>query len=126
MDEAARDHEFLLHAARELRRQRFPLIGELEFIEQCVEAGAVVSGLIQARNELQVLLDREIVEQPRLIGHEREAALRGDRIEPQIDAANPDLAIGGRMHTCQRAKGGGLARAIRTNEPKDVTLFDVE
>src|SRR5207245_10128893 len=102
------------------------LVEELEFVEWRVELLSIVGGLIQARDKLQMLFDGEVVEQPRLIRHERETALGPDRVEPQVDSADADLTVRRRVHAGQRPKGRRLAGAVRADQAEDLALVDAE
>ena len=51
-----------------------------------------VRHLIEAAHEAQVLLDREVVEQVRLVRDEREQRLGGHGVVPQVMPADPDPA----------------------------------
>ena len=52
---------------------------QLELGEQRRDPRVDVGDAVQPRDEPQMLLDREILEQVRLVGNERERALRFDR-----------------------------------------------
>src|SRR6187402_1714783 len=67
MQQAARDRELLLHAARQLGGQTLEAIGDLELLEQRQRDRFVIGDRIEARDEVQVLPDREVVEETRLV-----------------------------------------------------------
>src|SRR4051794_35399222 len=115
VNKSARNHELLFHAARQLARQRLAFIRQLEFVEQRIDFFANADDLIQPRYELQVLLDGEVVEEPRLIRHEREMPFGVDRVAAEVEPADADDAVRGRMNARQGAERGGLAGAVRTN-----------
>ena len=73
-----------------------------------------------------MLFDGEVVEEPRLVGHEGEMPLRVDRIAAKVEAADADDAVGRRMNAGQRAQRGGLAGAVRTDQSENLAAFDGE
>jgi hypothetical protein len=86
VEEAARDRELLLHAARELAGQHVLLVRELEFLEQRLAALDRALDLVEARGERQVLGHGQVVEQVGFVGQPREATLRLDRVGAEIVA----------------------------------------
>ena len=94
--------------------------------EQRVHLLAHAGDLIQPRHELQVLFDGEVVEEPRLVGHEGEMPFGVDGIVAKVESADADDAVGRRMDAGQRAQRGRLARAVRTDQPEDLAALDGE
>ena len=119
VEEAAGDHQFLLHAARELARERLPLPVQLQLLEERREASAVVGDAVDTGGELEVLLDRQVVEEARLVGEEGEIPLRFDAVLDDVVAADQDLAVARRMDAGERAERRRLSGPVRTDEPED-------
>ena len=104
MQEAAGDHELLLHPAGELAGQLVGLVGDLELLQQGLHERLVVGDAVDAGDERQMLANRQIVEEPRLVGKERERALGRDRIGGQVDAGDADVPpLRGMMPARQRS-----------------------
>ena len=77
VQQAARDRELLPHAARQLAGQRLPLLDAAPARRAAARCARVASAhAVQAADEAQVLLHREVLEELRLVGDEREARLR--------------------------------------------------
>ena len=82
--------------------------------------------LVQARDEREVLLHGEMLEQIGLVGNEREPPLRVDRCAGQIVTGDGDAAFGGSHDAGEAAKGRRLAGAIRSHQPHDLARSNVE
>ena len=81
VQQAACDRELLPHAARQLAGQRAPLLRRAR--ARRADGGIRVFDVgdaVQARDEPQMLFDRQILEQVRLVGNERERCFGGDRV----------------------------------------------
>ena len=76
VQQSARDRELLFHAARERARQRLEFVTEFELREQWRNALLGIRDSIQPRDEPEMLLHGEIVEQMRFVRNEGELALR--------------------------------------------------
>ena len=73
------------------------------------------------RREPQVLHDGEVVEQLRLVGHEREPPLRLDGVRDDVVPADRDCAAGRALDADDAAKRGRLAGAVRADEADDLS-----
>ena len=98
------------------RRQRRPLVAELQLLEQRRGPPLEVGDAVDPGDELQVLPHREVVEQLRLVRHERQLSLRLDRLADDVVAGDGDRAGAGRLHADDAAKRRGLACAVRADE----------
>ena len=76
---------------------------------------------VDARRQAQVLLDREVLEQLRLIGHERDELLRTDRVADDVVPADLDDACAGGVDADHAAQRGRLAGAIRPDEADNLS-----
>ena len=99
---------------------------ELQLLDQRARAPIEVLDPIQPRNEPKVLLDGQVLEQVRLVRHERQPALGGDRIGDDIVAVDRDAAGGRPQNAGERPQGGRLARAVGTDESDDLAGAGLE
>src|SRR5262249_57811873 len=109
--EAARDNDLLPHAARELAGERSLPAFELQLIEERRGPAFEVLDGVKPRDEPQVFLHREVLEEMRLVRHERQPALRLDRLFPQVQTAPPNTPRG------RRQKGRGRPPPRRPPPP---------
>ena len=105
VEEAAGHDELLLHAPGQLRGQRPLLARQLQLVEEGARAGSGVRPhAVQAPGEGEVVLDRQVLEEARLVRHEREAAPRFDGLRAR---SNPAIlivpAFGGRIPARHRS-----------------------
>ena len=119
VQEAAGDGEFLLHAAGEFAGELVGFVGDFEFLEQRFGEGLVVGDAVDPRDEIQVLADREVVEEARFVGEEGEGALDlyrersaigapnrlTDALEP-VSPSHPLLQCAAYMSKLSNARGG--------------------
>src|SRR5437667_155591 len=78
--QAAGDHDFLPHSARQLARQRPLLAGELKLLNQLASHAIELLDAVEPCDESKMLFHGQILEKMRLVGHERQTALRLDRV----------------------------------------------
>ena len=71
-------------------------------------------------------VDGQVLEQLRLVGHERELPLRLDRVRHDVVPADRDRALGRPLDADHASKRGGLARAVRSDQADDLTWLHVE
>ena len=83
-------------------------------------AAVEVVHAVQARDEPQVLLDRQVLEQVRLVGHEREAPLRLERVLDDVVAVDRDAAGRRPQDAGQRPQRRRLAGAVRADQADDL------
>src|SRR5947209_1205374 len=121
MKEAAGDGKFLFHAAREFVGQSVDLVRKLELIEGVFGDSFVVLDLVNARGEVQMLLDGEVVEQARLVGEESQLAFGFDFVRSDFMAANMNGTTSGGDDPGQAAKGGRLACAVLADQAEDLS-----
>src|SRR6185295_11087182 len=99
---------------------------QLELLEQIARERLPARHVVEARGELEVLPDREPREQVRLVGDERELALRCERLAREVDAVDLDRTRVGLEDSRDAAQRRGLARAIRAHEPEDLAGAHLE
>ena len=126
VQESAGDGEFLLHAAGELAGELVGFFREFEFFEEWLGEGRVVGDAVYARDEVEVLADREVVEEPGFVGEKRELALGGDGIGGEIDTANADGAAVGGDDAGEAAERAGFAGAVGADEAEDLAGLNGE
>ena len=97
---------------------------ELELIEEKLGARGAVLHAVEPRGDEHVVPGRQVVEQARLVGDERQPAFRVQRLRRQIEARDPDVACARRDDPRHATKRGRLARAVGPDEPQDLTLRD--
>src|SRR5207245_1392758 len=81
---------------------------------------------VQARNEAQMLLDSKVLEEMRLVRHEREAALRFDRIQDYVVAVDEDASGGWAQNASKRPERRRFSGAVGADEPDDLAGSDLE
>jgi hypothetical protein len=107
--------------ASEFAGQQPGLIGDLEFFEQRLGNALVIRHLINTGDEGKVLLDGEIIEEPRFIRKESKLPFGGDGVLEQIATCDADAALGRRDNARDAAEGGGFSGSVRPNQTKDLT-----
>jgi hypothetical protein len=73
-----------------------------------------------------VLVDRQVFEEMRLVGHERETPLGLERIEDEVVAVDAHPPRGRAQDSGERSERGRLAGAIRADQPDDLPCADLE
>ena len=93
---------------------------EIQLLEQSGNPCVDVGHSIEPADESQVLFDREVLEEMRLVRDEGQRRLGANRILSQVVARNPDRSGAGNDDSGHAPDGGGLARAIGPDQPKDL------
>ena len=93
---------------------------ELEARREGLGARLEVRHAVDARRSAQVLDDGQVLEQLRLVGHERELPLGLDRLGGDVVAADGDVAVARCVDAGEAAQRGGLARAVRPDQADDL------
>src|SRR6478736_8954208 len=96
MQQAAGYRELLLHAARQFARQVVRAIRDLELFEQRQGARLMILDSVEARDEGEMLPDRQVVEESRLVGEECELLLGLDWLLHDVVPADAHVALRGR------------------------------
>src|SRR5205823_6260547 len=104
--QAAGDHQFLFHAARELGGQGLALVEQLELGQKRLHPFFRVLDVVQAGDELQVLVDGQVVEEAGLIGEIGQPSLGFDRLFADVEAADAHAAARGRVNAAEGAERG--------------------
>src|SRR5512133_1937358 len=125
VDEGAGEPELLLHAPGEVARLAAPEGGEVAEGQEPLEAFAPAGlrDFIEIGVEIDVLLHCEIRIQTEALGHVADAVLDRVGILDRVQPIHPGLARTGLEDPGQQAHGGGLARAVRPDEPEDLPLL---
>src|SRR4029079_7227401 len=111
---------------RQLGGERALLVLELELLDQAGNARWRVGDAVHAPDETQVLFDSEILEELRLIGDEREAALRLDGLAGELVTSDGDASARWRDDARERAEGRCLPRPVRSDEAEYLAWRDGE
>ena len=96
MEQAAGDGQLLFHAARELAGQLIDPIRHFQLGEQAPSDFLIITDLVDSRGEREVLLHREVIEQPRFVGEKGELAFGAEGIGGQLFAGDAHRAARGR------------------------------
>src|SRR4030095_2564609 len=75
--QTASDHRLLPHTPRQLAGQRTLLARQLQLLEQRPRSAVEVLDLVQPGNQAQLRVDRQILEEVWLVGHECQVTLGG-------------------------------------------------
>ena len=103
------------------------LVGDLELVEQGRDARLGIRDVVQATDEAEMLLDREVIEEMRLVGNEGERLFRRDGVRLDVVARDASTVPSvGAMMPDEAAQRRRLAGAVRTDEPEDLPGADVE
>ena len=73
-----------------------------------------------------MLLDGQVLEEVRLVGHEGERGLGRHRVGGQIVTGHPDPSPARHGDPGQALEGGGLAGAVGADQPEDLPGPDLE
>jgi hypothetical protein len=95
----------------------------------CISVSALVLcvlDVVESGDETKVLLNGQVIEEPRIVGHEREFALRRDGVELQVVAGDVDRAMSRTNDSRQSAESAGLAGAVLTDQPHDLAALNRE
>jgi hypothetical protein len=126
MQEAARDHEFLFHAARKFGWEFVCFIGDLEFFEQAAAERFVIAHVVDARGEGEVLIDGEVIEQARFVGEKCEPLFRFNWIFHHVETANAHGAARWRNDPGKTAERGSFARAVWADQADNFAGSHIE
>ena len=124
--EAAGDDDLLAHAARQLAGERPLFPGELELVQERSRPALDIDDAVQPGDQPEVLVNRQVLEQVRLIRHECQPALGFERIGDEVVAIDADMARGGAQDARQRPEGRRLAGAVGADEAHDFSRRDLE
>ena len=80
---------------------------------------------VDARRQTQVLHDGQVLEQLRLVRHERDPPLRLDRIANDVVPVDRDCAASRRLDADDAAKRGRLAGAVGSDQADHLSRPDV-
>ena len=122
VDDGACERESLLltpaHGAGEL-----PLpVGEVVLLDQLVDTlpGPCFRDVVCRRQEIEVLADRQVLEQRELLRHVADPTAQCFGLPGDAQAQHLDFTGRGREQATEHANGRGLARAVRPEETVDV------
>lgn len=126
VEQAARDRELLFHAAGELAGKLVGFVGDLELLKKRLRERFVVADAVDAGDEIEVLTDGEIIEEPGFVGEERERALGGQRGGGEVVTGDAEGAGAGGNDAGEAAERGGFAGAVGADEAEDFAWANEE
>ena len=130
MQQAAGQVEALAHAAGVLRDEPVGMRQEPDEVEHLLGplAAEAAGHVAQGRLELHVLAPGEQVVglQRHVLHHVADASAHLTGLPGDVEAAHAGRARRGREQRRQHPDGGGLARAVGSEQPDDVARLDVE
>jgi hypothetical protein len=116
----------LLPAAGQRAGELFRARGEAQPLEPFAHAAPAVLNAVDARDEVEVLLDREVLVEAEPLGHVADAALDIGRLRAQIEAEGGPATLVGREQPAEHADRRRLAAAVRAEEADDAPARDGE
>ncbi len=122
----AADGELLPHAAREVAGRRAEFRGQLKLVEQSQGLRLCIAHSVDAGVERQVLFDGQVVKQGRVVGHEGQSRLGGDRIGIDIKAGDRQPSAAGRNDSRDRPHRGRLAGAVGPDDGQQFARLDAK
>ncbi len=120
MQQAGGEREALLPAAGERSCELVAALEEAEPVERRVDAGDAVRHPVHARDEGQVLADREVLPEREPLRHVAGAALDLPRLRLDVEAQASALAGIRREQPAEHADRRRLAAAVRPEEAEDL------
>src|SRR5690606_167682 len=120
VNEAGGEREALLPSAGECPRELRPTLGEPEALERLIHRGAAAGHLVDPRDEIEVLRDREILVDAEALRHVPHVPPDLGGLPADVVAEALALAGVGGEQAAQDAKERGLAAAVRAEEPVDL------
>jgi hypothetical protein len=128
VDDAAHDIERAPHAAGKRADRALPLIVQAEQLEQLAAALLDERRLevVQQAREAQILCDRQRAIECRILEHEPDGGPYGDWLGADVIAGDRGAARAGTDQRGQHVNGGGLARAVRTEQAEESAGRDFE
>ena len=121
-----RDQQPLGLPAGQVGGHRLAPVREAEYLEQLLGPAL---GLAQAQaeepaTELQVLGHGQLHVERVVLGHHADPALHADRVGDHVHARHPCLTARRQDQRGEHADGGGLARAVRSQQPEELAGAD--
>src|SRR5262249_52946222 len=116
----------LLPSAGELAGQLGAPVAEPRTLEDGVDAALAVGQLVEAGDEVEVLLDGEVLVEGEALGHVAHPAADPLRVLPDVEAETGALAGGRGEEAAEDPERGGLAAAVGAEEAADLTPGDAQ
>ena len=123
VDERRGDAEALLLAAGKRPHLALRLLGQVDEVQQ---RHRVDVALVEPAEEVQQLDEGQLVEEGRRLELDADAPLHLARVGLHVDAVDDGLAAIDRAHPLDHLEGRRLARAVRSEDPEDLALGDLE
>jgi hypothetical protein len=123
---AGGERQALFPAARELPGELLRACGEPELLERLLDRLLAIWHFVDARDEVQVLADREVVPEGEALRHVADVALDLRAfLQDVVAEAGAAARIRGEQ-AAQHADRGGLAAAIGTQEAEDLARLHAQ
>ena len=119
MQVGAADRHLLPHPPRQLLRHRVALLLQLELAEQRLAPRLEIVHAIGRGDELEVLPDRQRVEELGVVGDIGQLALGRDRVVDDVVPGDEEPAARRPDDARQRPEGRRLAGAVGPEQPED-------
>ena len=92
---------------------------QLQLLDERARAPVEIVDLVQPRDESEMLFDRQVLEQVRFVGHERQAALGGDGIGDHVVTVHDDVSGRRAQDARQGPQRRRLAGAVGADQADD-------
>ena len=128
VQERRADVDPTLHATRIVLEAFLLPIDEIDEFEDGIDAAGQLgpSKPVHLAPEIEVLAGGEVRVERYVLGHDSKQALDRGRVLKDRVPTHPCVAPGGSQETGKDGDGGGLSRAVRSQQAVDLTLFDRE
>ena len=126
VQQAGGEREPLLPPAGERAGELLRPRAQTEPFEPLAHAALPVGHPVHARDEVEVLLDRQVLVVAEALGHVADAPLDLGGAGAQVEAEGGAAAFVGREQPAQHADRGGLAAAVRPEKSDDPAARDGE
>jgi len=118
--------ELLPHSPRELFGMSLTFLFEPEQRDESIRLSGATMSSVQHSAEFEVLFDREVLEEFRLIGDETKARLRGLGSFEEVDAAHSHLTGIRSSDASEHVHGRGFSGSISAEQADDFSGLDSE
>src|SRR6185295_11463814 len=121
VEDAGRQREPLLPSTGELAGELRPPVGQASPLQDGGDARLAVRQLVEAADEVEVLLDGEVLVEGEALGHVAHPAADARSVLAHVEAEAGPLAGVGREEAAEHSQGRGLPAAVGTEEPADLS-----
>ena len=126
MEEAGGEGHTLLPTAGELARELVFTMREAEVFEPLVNGFFGIGNSVDAGDEGEVFLDREVLVKAEALGHVADLAFDGGAFADHIETQASSLPRIGSEEAAEHSDEGRLAAAVGAEEPVDLALANAQ